>query len=146
LAEQSAIQGADDLVKRLLRIGADVRAEGGRALFQEALVEAKESMRRTPVETGALRASHEVERPVVDGEDVSVRIVVGGPAGSHTPGGTQKSDVGYALIVHEDLEADHKVGQAKFLESTLHESAPHMAGRLAARIDLNRAIAAGGGR
>jgi hypothetical protein len=54
-------------------------------------------------------------------------IVAGGPAAP------------YAIYVHEDLEAIHPVGQAKFIESVLLESRPFMAARIAKRIDLNRA-------
>ena len=93
------------------------------ALYQEALVEQEESMRRTPVDTGTLRASHRTSDPEVTPSDITVRIEVGGPAAP------------YALIVHEDLEADHPVGQAKFLESTLNESSKFFASRIAKRIE-----------
>jgi hypothetical protein len=44
--------------------------------------------------------------------------------------------VGYAVFVHENLEAHHEVGQAKFLESVLDESASSMMGRIGARVKL----------
>jgi hypothetical protein len=53
-----------------------------------------------------------------------VRMAFGGPAAP------------YAIKVHEDLEAFHRVGQAKFLESVLLESAPHLAQRVSRRIRL----------
>lgn len=95
------------------------------ALQAELEVESTESQRRTPVETGALRASHRVEVRR-DGANIEGTISVGGPS------------AGYAVYVHENLEAFHPVGQAKFLESTITESAPFMARRLAARIDLRQ--------
>ena len=122
--------GAAKLEAKLRQLGAAAIREGGRALYQEALVEQKESMRRTPVDTGALSGSHETSKPEQDGQDVSVTITVGGPAAP------------YAMPVHENLDAFHKVGQAKFLESTIMESRPHMAERIARRIDLN-AVAKG---
>jgi hypothetical protein len=122
--------GAAKLEAKLRQLGAAAIKEGGRALYQEALVEQKESMRRTPVDTGALRGSHETSKPEQDGQDVSVRITVGGPAAP------------YAVPVHENLDAFHKVGQAKFLESTILESRSSMAERIAKRIDLN-AVARG---
>jgi hypothetical protein len=125
-------KGADRLRAVLAALGPRMLEEGGRALYQEALVEQKESMRRTPVDTGALRASHETERPVVERGQVSVRIVVGGPAAP------------YAVPVHERVEVHHPVGQAKFLESTIMESAPFMAERIAKRIDLNRIVRGAG--
>ena len=122
------VKGADKLAATLARLAQALPAELGRALYQEALVEQKESMRRTPVDTGALRASHTTTLPKIDGRNVQVSIEVGGPAAP------------YALYVHEDLEADHPVGQAKFLESTLNESRPYFAARLARRIELNRLV------
>jgi hypothetical protein len=118
--------GRAELERRLLQIASEAPQEVARALYAEAQIEANESKRRTPVDTGSLRASHEVQRPQVNGRDISVDITVGGPAAP------------YAIVVHEDLEADHPVGRARFLASTLEESAPHMAQRLSKRIDLNR--------
>jgi hypothetical protein len=93
------------------------------AMKQEAEIEATESKRRTPVDLGNLRASIHVEGPEIDsGGNVSAAIVAGGPAAP------------YALFVHEDLEAYHKVGQAKFIESTLKESAPFLPARIAKRL------------
>jgi len=121
-----SLKGGAELRRKLQQIAKEAPKELGRALFQEAQIERTESMRRTPVDTGALRASHEVTPPKIEGRDISVSIVVGGPAAP------------YAVPVHEDLEANHPVGQAKFLESTIRESAPHMGRRLANRVDLNR--------
>jgi hypothetical protein len=118
------IKGAKELAAKLLALAGKLPQAEGAALYQEALVESKESQRRTPVEFGVLRASHEVQPPVFSGLDVSVEIQVGGDAKE------------YALIVHENLEVDHPVGQAKFLESTLFESAPFMAERVAKRMNL----------
>lgn len=122
------VKGADKLAATLARLAAATPAELGRALYQEALVEQKESMRRTPVKTNALRASHVTTKPQISGRDISVTIEVGGSAAP------------YALYVHENLDADHPVGQAKFLESTINESRPFFAARIAKRIDLNRLV------
>ena len=120
------IIGVKGVVTNLRNIAANAPGEAGRALYQEAKVEQKESMKRTPVLTGALRASHETTLPQYEGHDVWVKIVVGGPAAP------------YAVAVHEVLEVDHPNGQAKFLESTLMESRSHMGSRIARRINLNR--------
>ena len=109
------------------------------ALYQEALVEQKESMKRTPVDTGALRDSHQTSLPKWKGQNLEVTIKVGGPA------------AGYAVIVHEDMEADHTkrgrksgdvgvVGEAKFLENTIKESAPFLLKRIAKRMKLNQGM------
>lgn len=101
-----------------------VAPSGARALFQEAQIEKTESMKRTPFEFGALRASHTVSQPVNRGDTIEVVISVGGVSAP------------YAVFVHENLEAFHSHGQAKFLESTVRESAPYMAARIAARMQL----------
>jgi hypothetical protein len=85
-------------------------------------------MRRTPVDTGALRASHVQRDPDFRGRNISVALEVGGPSAP------------YAWYVHENPEAEHKVGEYKWLEKTLLESAPYMLPRIARRIDQNRMI------
>lgn len=122
------IKGADAINRNLEKIAHNLPDELEKALFQEAQIEATESRKRTPVLTGALKGSHEVEKPVWKGRDVSVTIKVGGPAAF------------YAIPVHYDLEAIHTTGQALFLESTIMESRPAMARRVAKRIDLNRLL------
>jgi hypothetical protein len=100
----------------------------GRALYQETEVEATECKKLCPVDTGALRASIFVVGPIVEGKKTKTMIVCGGPAAP------------YAFWVHENLVAIHPVGQAKFIEAPLLESRTSIAGRVAARVDLNRAM------
>lgn len=109
--------------------------EIARALGIEVNVEAREVKRRTPVDDGTLRGSIHVVGPQFEGSRVSydgakIRylIVAGGPAAP------------YAVYVHEDPDAFHKVGQWKYLESVIFESRPHMAARVARRIEINRAL------
>lgn len=66
---------------------------------------------RTPVDYGILRDSGLVKLPKITKDGVTVEIGFGGGA-AH-----------YALWVHEDLEAKHEVGQAKFLESAINDLA-----------------------
>jgi hypothetical protein len=123
--------GGPEFKKRLLAFKRNIGREIGRAIYQETSIELKEVKRRTPVDKGALRASEHVEGPLRTGPNDSIiyaLIVAGGPAAP------------YAIYVHEDLEAIHPVGEAKFIESVLLESRPFMAARIAKRIDLNRAI------
>lgn len=95
------------------------------AIYIEGQIEMTESKRRVPVDTGVLRASGRVSEPERDGTKISVTLSYGGAA-EH-----------YAVPVHEDLEAFHKVGQAKYLESVLNESRSSMLRRIANRIMLN---------
>lgn len=96
----------------------------GRALYQETQIETTEAKKRTPVDRGPLRASVHTEGPFRRGNMIWTQIVAGGPAAP------------YAVYVHEDLDAFHKVGQAKFIESVIMESRPYMAARVAKRMQL----------
>lgn len=132
MAEGASLRGKEAMVAKLRRFAAKFPNEVGRALYIETEIELKEVKRRTPVDTGELRASEHVVGPIIKrsskGPVIYCMIVAGGPA---TP---------YAVYVHEDLDAFHKVGQAKFIESVLLESRPYMAMRVAKRIELNRAL------
>jgi len=123
------LKGYEKMQRQLTALMKGMTNEAAAALFVEAQIERTESMKRTPVDVGNLKASHLVRPPVIRNTvDVSVTIGVGGPAAP------------YAIFVHEDLNVDHTSGQAKFLESTLKESAPYIAKRVARRIDLRRAL------
>ena len=118
----STVTGGEELALALRRYSERERVNAGAALYVEANAIKNESMARTPVDTGALRASHRVTFPEYSGQDITVKIGVGGPA------------AGYAIYVHEDLTAAHKVGRAKFLESALLEGLRGLAERIAQRL------------
>lgn len=122
------VTGAEEMRTKLLRASVMFPQEVAKALYEEAGIEMTEAKRRTPVDTGALRTSGHVTKPSWSGRKVSVNLYFGGPAAP------------YAIYVHENEDAFHRVGQAKFLESTLNESAPHFAARVSARINLNHLV------
>jgi len=127
----SGVRGAREMMERLWQIAAKFPDRVGAALYQEAQIEMTEAKRRTPVATGALRASGRVAVPVRRGQNISVTLSFGGAA------------IDYAIYVHENLDAWHGIppfhgGQAKFLESVLTESAPYMAARIARRVHFDR--------
>ena len=116
-----------EMKARLRQVAREFPDLVARALYLEAQIELTESKRRVPVDTGVLRASGQVVGPDGGtGRKLFVTIAYGGAAES------------YAIIVHEDLDAFHRIGQAKYLESVLLESAPYMADRLAKRVQLNK--------
>ncbi len=124
------VKGVDQAAARLRAMADKFPLVSARALYEEALIEEKESRSRTPVEFGPLRASHVTTPPLIDGRTITVKIVVGGPSAPYAP------------YVHEDLEAEHpNGGQAKFLESTIDESRPYMAARVGRRIDFINNVA-----
>jgi hypothetical protein len=122
------ITGLNAVASRLAAAGVKIQDVAATALYEFAQEIRTESMKRTPVDTGALRASHVVSAPTRSGNTVEVRIGVGGPA---TP---------YAIYVHENLSASHTVGRSKFLESAVLDAVPTMARRIAARIHLESTV------
>lgn len=122
----ATVSGLNGLVANLKRLVDAVPAKAAAALKVEAEVEMTEAKRRTPVETGALRSTGIVSEPAIVGNKVTVQMSFGGPA------------VDYAVPVHENLEAHHPHGQAKYLESVVMESAPYLARRIAAAIQLGK--------
>lgn len=103
-----------------------IAKEIARALYQETNVELVEVKKQTPVDTAALINSEFVDGPHIKGRNIFCNIYAGGPAAP------------YAMHVHEDLDAHHPKGKAKYIEDPINESAPYMPGRVAKRMDLNR--------
>lgn len=119
-------QGAAQMDAFLMRAMAGLRQQVAAALTAEAEIELGESQERVPVDTGVLRASAYVAPVVIDGASLRVEMGYGGAAAD------------YAAQVHEDLDAFHPHGEAKYLEGPLRESVPFMGARLARRIDFSR--------
>jgi hypothetical protein len=113
------------MMEKLRTIGARFPNRVKTAMKVECEIELTEMKRRTPVDEGSLRASEHLEGPEGEaGGTFEVRWSAGGPAAP------------YAIHVHENLDAHHPVGQAKFMESVLLESLPHMGKRIGKRIGL----------
>lgn len=115
------IKGLDRALSQMTAVAQGMAAKFAAAAKAELEIEMTEAKRRTPVDTGNLRASGTVTEQW-SGREYTITLSFGGPAAP------------YALQVHENLEAFHKSGQAKFLESVLLESAPYLAKRIALRM------------
>jgi len=115
-----------DVKGKLKNFARHAPTKTARAAKVELEVEKRESMRRTPKKTGAAAASHKVSEPIVTPDGVSVEVTAG----------DEKTE-SYIIPLHENLEAHHVNGQAKFLESTMNESAPFIAGRIARRVEID---------
>jgi hypothetical protein len=102
----------------------------GRLLYQEGIKIMAESQPLVPVDTGTLRSTGYVSEPEREGDTITVDIGYGGPAAKINPK-SGESSVGYGLYVHENLDAHHKVGQAKFLEQPFRAAANGMGQRIA---------------
>lgn len=131
----ASLKGVEEMKAKFRRFARNLPNEVMRALYIEMQIELKEVIKRTPVDDGPLRASIHLRGPFQLKKSDSgwgkvwVTIAAGGPAAP------------YAVYVHEDPDAIHPVGQWKYLESVLLESRPHMAARVARRIELKRALA-----
>lgn len=120
--------GLTDFQRKIKNLARVAPKAFGDALYEEMEIEKKESMKRTPVDTGDLRDSHEVYGPFIRKGEISVEIRVGG------------GRVDYAIVVHERTDIFHRTGQAKFLESTLRESAQYILRRVARRVSLENLV------
>jgi hypothetical protein len=123
--------GAAEMINTMKRIALKFPDKVMTALYQEAQIEVTEMKRRCPVDTtpnaphpGNLRNSIHAEPPERNGRTLSVTVATGVQAP-------------YAIYVHENPDAFHPVGEWKFMESVIKESAPHMGARIAARVNLN---------
>lgn len=110
----------------LARLDARVLPAAAGALYREAERIMTVSKGRTPVRTGALRASSFVELPVILGRTITVTMGAGGPSAP------------YATFVHEMVQLHHTVGEAKFLEKSIREALLGMDERLAR--DIGRGV------
>ena len=91
-------------------------------LFQEGEGIMAQSKQIVPVDLGTLRSSGHVQLPVRRGNQIIVTLGYGGPAAP------------YAVKVHEDLQAFHKVGTAKYLSLPFKQAARGIPNRLATRL------------
>ena len=92
------------------------------AITDEVLAIFNESQIQVPVEFGTLRSSGQMDPAEVSGSQVSVTFGYGGAASE------------YAVIVHEDLEAYHDDGKAKYLEDPLMAATAGMSERIGAAL------------
>jgi hypothetical protein len=122
-----SVRGYEEMRRTINRIGKNFPIETGQCMKEEMEVDKEISMSRTPVRTGDLQKSHRVEDPEIYRGDIRCILHAG-------------DELSYAVAVHENLEAFHDDGEAKFLEKTLMESAPTLASRVARRFDLRRLV------
>ena len=100
------MEGKQNFDKNIASALSKIIEGSGRGVKLAAAFVKSESQKRTPVDTGNLKASHYVQI-----EETRNNVV---------------AEIGltaeYALFVHEDLEAFHPTGQAKFLEMAIKEN------------------------
>ena len=126
------MKGATQMVGMVKAVARKFPDRVANALNQEAEIEVTEMKKITPVDTtpnaphpGNLRNSIHAEKPEINGRTITQIIATG-------------QEAPYAIYVHENPDAIHPIGQWKFMESVLDDSRPHMARRIANRIDLDK--------
>jgi hypothetical protein len=130
--------GSGKTVTQILeKYGARAGASLGTQLYKEGQGILASSQGLVPVDTTALKSSGYVTEPERKGDQLEVLIGYGGPAAQINIKTGESTD-GYALYVHENLEAHHPVGTAKYLEMPFDQAKRGMGGRIAAgmRSDL----------
>lgn len=132
---------ADQLAKRLVKLPASMHKQAGKALYAFAkgvIVPAAKD--NAPMMDGILRGTIDALPPVVEGKNVVVRVVAGGP------------DAPYAIAIHEHL-SEHspptwvaaeesgkgvrfQVGGPKFMERALNDNQSKIPGHISGNVDI----------
>ena len=118
----ASTRDAREFLLNLAKRGRNAVARGS---FRQMNIEMTEMKKRVPVMFGVLRDSGQVDDPRWVGDHCITDLGFGGAAAE------------YAEKVHEDLEAYHDTGQAKYAESVLNESAIYLPGRVAADVQAD---------
>lgn len=130
-----ALVGKDKVLKSLSKEITKIKGRTKKGLLAAAYYIKLKSQEKTPVDHGLLKASHYVS----DGEqgffskNIIAEIGIGGTgavsedqfdasAVNLENAAELGASVNYAIYVHEDLNAEHAHGQAKFLENAMKES------------------------
>lgn len=108
-----SLSGMEELLASFDGVRARAEASIPKILDRIAEQIMNEAKHQTPVDTGNLRASGHVLPAQWVNTWCYVTLGFGGVAGT---GKGQTKDAGYALYVHENMTARHRVGGAKFLE------------------------------
>lgn len=123
------ILGIADMNRRILNLQRALPDETERAAVRVAERRVlPAAIEYCPKKTGDLRESGAVGTAVRNGYEVSVPITFG------------SDNVDYAGYVHENLEANHPIGQAKFLERAMNEEESSYAADLAHEVRLERLL------
>jgi hypothetical protein len=120
-------------MRKLGTVARDVAAASLYRTGEKIMTRSKEEF--VPVDFGTLRSSGHVVPGDSNSKDVEVILGFGGPAGVGNQGSTNKKRVGYAVVVHENPNARHTVGQWKYLETPVKEAISELVKDLSDDID-----------
>jgi hypothetical protein len=117
------MQGIAQVTQHLQRLATVPLPAAGEALYAEGNGIMGQSVQLVPVDTGNLRSTAHVDRPVITGPRVEVELSYG-----------KHGDAPYAAIVHWDTEAHHPIGMSHYLQAPLFQATQGFAQRIAADI------------
>ena len=110
------ITGLQEFQQHLNRLKNSYHGRAGASLYKFATMIKNDARDRAPKKTGELRKSGRVHDPISSGDGrISCKITFG------------NEKAYYAIYVHEDLNAKHTNGEAKFLENAVNASTSKMA-------------------
>lgn len=98
-----ALKGLSDVKAALKKVQSDMEKKKRTALNRIGVIIKADAVKMTPVDTANLRGSAYID---IDGSE---KVLVGYTAA-------------YAPYVHENLEARHEIGEAKFLEKAVQKN------------------------
>ena len=134
--------GQEKLAARLSVLDKEMTQRTAEALRKAGGEVIRVTLPRVPVETTELRGRSFNEGPLQDG-DKHIQVVgfekfVGGKTEMEPYGTKNKKAKGkaYAVPVHDNLEAHHDVGEAKFLEHGVQETESYLLKYLAKEMKL----------
>jgi len=104
------------VISTIARKFEEVNSESARIMQEAGEIILEEAIDLTPKETNALRESGRVFVGTKADNVVTVIVGFGGNVRVTPTANAKDGIVDYAIIVHEDMETSHPVGQAKFLE------------------------------
>ena len=122
--------GQEKLAARLSVLDKEMTQKTAEALRKAGGEIIRVTIPKTPIATGELRARSFNEGPLQD-DDKHVQVV-----GFEKHAGNWDKDNAYAVPVHENLEAHHDVGEAKFLEHGVQETESYLLKYLAKEMKL----------
>lgn len=122
--------GDEKLAARLSVLDKEMTQRTAEALRKAGGEIIRVTIPKTPLATGELRARSFNEGPLQDGNK-HVQVV-----GFEKHAGNWDKDNAYAVPVHEDKEAIHKVGEAEFLLKGLQDTESYLLKYLAKEMKL----------
>lgn len=122
----SKVHGLEQVLSNLNERIEAIEGASMAGLYEAGLKIQAVSQKRTPVDQGNLKGSAYTRgggQGVTRLEEPDDSTVAPMPTGSVKPTTVEIGyTANYALYVHEDMQARHKVGQAKYLESSLRDN------------------------